>query len=103
MENRDIARSLIVDSLCEAGRILNKKIFIYILIYILIYITYSIAFNFAIGEFSRDSTDGEERSGMKIHIDNLTGCHYLSTRSGGMNPRISSDGSHYGCRAIEVK
>lgn len=50
------------------------------------------------GGFDTDSTDGEKRSGMRLHVDNLTGCHYLSAAGGGLTARLDSDGSHYGCR-----
>lgn len=40
----------------------------------------------------KDSTDGEnERSGMNLYTDALTGCQYLSA-GGGLTPRIDSDG-----------
>lgn len=38
-----------------------------------------------------DSTDGDERSGLKLHIDNLTGCQYLSTSRGGITPRLDKN------------
>ena len=41
-----------------------------------------------------DSTDGHERSGMELHVDNLSGCHYLSLPKGGITPRILK-GEHY--------
>ncbi len=52
------------------------------------------------GHFSdKDSTDSPTtRSGMELHIDNLTGCHYLS-RKGGITPRLSVSGKQYGCHA----
>ena len=50
------------------------------------------------GGLDRDSTDGIERSGMGLYVDQLTGCNYLSVSGGGITPRISSDGRHYGCR-----
>lgn len=40
-----------------------------------------------------DSTDGEERSGLGLHTDAMTGCQYLS-RSGGLTPRLDAKGNH---------
>jgi hypothetical protein len=43
----------------------------------------------------RDDTDPPEGvSGMDLHIDARTGCHYLSRRSGGLTPRLQADGTH---------
>ena len=48
-----------------------------------------------------DSTDnGTDRSGMALHIDNATGCHYLASQHGGMTPRLTPDGEHI-CRGQE--
>ncbi|MFI2810177.1 hypothetical protein [Microbulbifer sp. JSM ZJ756] len=57
-----------------------------------------IALAFFTGKFDRDSTDGQERSGMRLHTDKLTGCQYLSVINGGITPRLSTDGKHQGCR-----
>ena len=48
----------------------------------------------------RDSTDSpESRSGMGLHIDHLTGCHYLSKPFRGFLHRIAKDGkTHFGCK-----
>jgi hypothetical protein len=43
-------------------------------------------------EIGWDSTDGQERSGMSLHVDNLTGCHYLGGKSGGITPRLNNNG-----------
>ncbi len=43
---------------------------------------------FSITPFWRDSTDGEDRSGMVPHIDARTGCEYLSVPGGGITPRM---------------
>ena len=49
----------------------------------------------------KDSTDSPTgRSNMGLHIDNLTGCHYLSTLFGGMTPRLDKHGNHM-CRGQE--
>lgn len=43
----------------------------------------------------RDSTDSNStRSGLKLHVDAKTGCHYLSTARGGITPRYDRDGTH---------
>jgi len=39
-----------------------------------------------------DNTDGEKRSGLKPHVDALTGCQYLSTPRGGLYPRLDENG-----------
>jgi hypothetical protein len=41
-----------------------------------------------------DSTDGESRSGLDLHTDNLTGCQYLSSPRGGLVPRVDKEGTH---------
>lgn len=43
-----------------------------------------------------DSTDYNffHRSNMSLHIDNMTGCHYLSGWSGVLTPRLDADGQH---------
>lgn len=43
----------------------------------------------------RDSTDsGSTRSGLGLHVDAKTGCHYLSTARGGITPRYDRNGTH---------
>lgn len=41
-----------------------------------------------------DSTDLSRwgRSGLRLHIDAATGCHYVSTLFGGPTPRLGRDG-----------
>lgn len=41
-----------------------------------------------------DNTDGESRSGLGLHTDNLTGCQYLSSPRGDLVPRLDKDGIH---------
>ncbi len=43
-----------------------------------------------------DTTDAGRwsRSGMRLHVDTATGCHYLSTFLGGPTPRINAAGNH---------
>lgn len=44
---------------------------------------------------ARDDTDShEKRSGMRPHVDALTGCQYLSTPGGGITPRLDAQGRH---------
>lgn len=42
-------------------------------------------------DFMRDSTDGEDRSGLKILKDAQSGCEYLTSQYGGLTPRLDSD------------
>lgn len=39
-----------------------------------------------------DPVDG--RSGMRLFIDNKTGCHYLGGGLGGITPRLDQEGRH---------
>lgn len=39
-----------------------------------------------------DSTDGAQRSNMKLHTDSMTGCQYLSVSGGGITPRLDANG-----------
>lgn len=51
---------------------------------------------------STDDVQNKVRSGLKIYIDHLTGCEYISTLLGGPTPRMSEDGkSHLGCGNVE--
>ena len=61
------------------------------------------AWSWFIGAYDKDSTDSEDkRSGMSLHVDNLTGCEYLSTAQGGIHPRLSADGeTHRGCKKLK--
>ena len=45
---------------------------------------------------STDSTDVSKfnRSGIRLYIDNLTGCHYLAPLFGGLTPRLDKNGNH---------
>ena len=49
-------------------------------------------------EVGRDSTDGKNRSGMRLHVDNETGCEYLSAVGGGIAPRLDANGLQMGCK-----
>lgn len=42
----------------------------------------------------RDNSDGSKRSGFSVHVDSLTGCEYLGGKSGGLTPRLDSNGKH---------
>ena len=45
-----------------------------------------------------DSTDSaEDRSGMSLHTDALTGCQYLSSGDG-ITPRLNAQGEQLGCK-----
>ena len=45
-------------------------------------------------DFGRDSTDGGARSGMELHIDAMTSCHYLSKGKGGLIKRTDRTNNH---------
>lgn len=38
-----------------------------------------------------DNPDDEKRSGLNLHIDHGTGCHYLVTKFGGITPRFDEN------------
>ena len=46
-------------------------------------------------EIGLDDTDASNwhRSGMEVHLDHRTGCHYLRGESGGLTPRLNRDGT----------
>lgn len=69
-----------------------QKIGVWAFVCLLIFTCISLSVNWLKGNFDRDSTDGVERSGMKIHIDAQTGCQYLSVKGGGVTPRINPNG-----------
>ena len=49
-------------------------------------------FTWALG-IGKDSTDSNSgRSGMRLYIDNKTGCHYLGEFFGNLTPRLNADG-----------
>ena len=76
----------------------NKKTILYLVWLYLIATIFVVGAGYLAGLYDKDSTDGQDRSGMRLHKDNLTGCHYLSVKDGGITPRLDSSGSHYGCR-----
>ncbi len=42
-----------------------------------------------------DDTDTrDQRSGMRPHVDALSGCQYLSVPGGGITPRLDNQGRH---------
>lgn len=52
-------------------------------------------FEIAMGKFDRDSTDPPDaRSGITLHIDNKSGCHYLGAKRGGLIKRLDKEGHH---------
>lgn len=73
----------------EIKKDLNNFLLFIILGYFLIVAVMSV---FKIGYDTTD--DGRSRSGMELHIDNLTGCHYLASGHGGMVARVTKDGTH---------
>ncbi len=72
-----------------AGKISTTTNFILIFIAIV----YGIMYIFNVGY---DSTDSQVhgRSGLKLHVDDMTGCHYLSSCDGGIIKRFDSKGKH---------
>ncbi len=94
-ENQELVKSLVSDGIHDGFKKSLKTLSIYLII------GYAIMFllRYSAGDFDRDTTDGERRSGMGLHVDAETGCEYLSTMRGGITPRISYDGTHKGCRA----
>ena len=44
-----------------------------------------------------DTDNGKERSGLVIHTDNRTGCQYLTTKHGGLTPRMDQSGTYQIC------
>lgn len=48
------------------------------------------------GAFSSDDTDppGWAKSGMSLHIDHRTGCHYLGKGGKSLTPRLDRRGNH---------
>jgi len=67
---------------------------------LLIFATIAILLKSVIDNYrSYDSTDnGSEISGMSLHVDNKTGCEYLSAGTGGLTRRLSVSGEQLGCR-----
>ena len=67
---------------------IKKDLFWIVVLMVFLNLTYNF---FKIGW---DSTDGESRSGLGLHTDNLTGCQYLSSPRGGLVPRFDNAGKH---------
>lgn len=89
-------QTLLSTAIYNAGRALMMKAAKWLAIgYFII-----VAIGWFSGDFDRDSTDGAKRSGLKLHTDAQTGCQYLSTAGGGVTPRISAGGQHYGCKQL---
>lgn len=45
-----------------------------------------------------DTDNGNQRSGLEVRTDHLTGCQYLVADRGGLTPRMAADGKkHIGC------
>ena len=96
MDELNEIKNLMRDAIYEALKNIIKKLGHYFLIGLFI----STVFCWYMGKFDRDSTDGIDRSNMSLHVDALTGCNYLSGANGGLTPRISSNGQHYGCKGL---
>lgn len=86
---------------------MTKEDLIYVMLYmtkfyvflVVFYWCFYILFNAA--PISAGVLDSPEwfasRSGVKLHIDQYTGCHYLIDRDGKINPRWNSEGKQFGC------
>ena len=94
--SEDDIKNIIRDGIYEAARNIIRKIGFY---FVIGWIIISVLAWWR-GDFDKDSTDGIERSNMMLHVDALTGCNYLSTKGGGITPRISASGLHYGCKTL---
>jgi len=47
-----------------------------------------------IGFDETDNHHARARSGLGLHVDQATGCQYLSTATGGITPRLDAAGRH---------
>lgn len=50
------------------------------------------------GKNDSDPPQHGARSGLRTHVDSLTGCQYLSTYKGGLVKRKDTDGNQVGCQ-----
>lgn len=80
------------EALCRSGSVLLNRVAWFALLVVIATMLISIS------PFGRDSTDGKDRSNLALHVDNLTGCNYLSTKNGGLIIRSDKDGNHIGCK-----
>jgi len=55
----------------------------------------------SVSPLGRDDSDEPgwfaRRSGMRIMIDEKTGCQYFAAQRGGLTPRLDAHGKHLGC------
>ena len=84
------ASKVISDGIFDAAARLANSVLVCILLVL--------AFNLATGKFDKDDSDGEKRSGLRLHTDALTGCQYFSSSSGGVVPRMDANGRQV-CKA----
>lgn len=92
LTRRHIDAAIMTVAIKTAIEQIFQKVGVGALLGLLTFTTISLSVNWIKGNFDRDSTDGTERSGMKIHIDAQTGCQYLSVKGGGVTPRINPNG-----------
>ena len=88
-------KNLVSEAIYIALRNVLERSFYKLGLWMIAFFIISVIYNSS--PIGRDSTDGEERSGLKIHVDNLTGCQYLSVSGGGLYKRLSAEGYHIGC------
>lgn len=55
---------------------------------------YFVATKFTYTYNTTDSKESFERSGLTIHVDNRTGCHYLLSSSGSLIKRTDKNDNH---------
>lgn len=77
----------------DAGRALYRFAFKLLIAWIIGYYVFSfVAGQFEMGFDDTDDKLSGERSGMALHIDNRTGCHYLASSAGSLTPRLDKSG-----------
>ena len=63
-----------------------------LILFLVIYVIVGWIFNAL--PFGRDTTDGNKRSDISLHVDAMTGCEYLGGKRGGLTPRLDINGNH---------
>lgn len=77
------------EAIARGGNKIINRLYGVAAVFLLVYLALSLA----IGMYSRDSTDSDQsRSDMSLHIDAMTGCHYLGGKRGGLVPRLAESG-----------
>lgn len=68
--------------------------FLKLIFFIIIIVVLGFGFLFIIIPADDSDISAFDRSEIKVSIDAMTGCHYLSASFGGVTPRLDSDGKH---------